>query len=421
MSSDRLFHLGKTDQRKQLYLTKEDLNTSVHIMGLSQSGKSSFIYYLCTQMIKMNKGFFLLDPHASIYWKLLQFQCAVKYPRQITLFDPSNTQRVVGFNPFLTSYDDPARVFTKAQQMADATLKVWGAEHTHHYVNIQKWLRPLYYVLLESNLTISSLGVFLHWNKERERNAIIEKIKYQPVRQALLDFYSRGRRQFEDDIKTAFNQTQFFTHPHVQRIMGLQHNNIDLASIIEKQQILLGNFQPAGDYLIGASELRVIGTLMINEIWETICRSKKKIEYYFIIDEFASYITHDIPHLLEESAKRGLHLVLIHQQPDQIKSISGAMQSAQTKITFRLENESSPKEERHFILRRANHETIKAKTPDIPDYHISDEKLESEVEHLTRNFLTIGEVDQLLYRPNDERAGHRDLPSDELTYEDLLR
>lgn len=395
--SENIFHLGKSEKGANVYLTRDDLRTSVHIMGLSQRGKSNLTYYLCKQMIEKEKGFFLLDPHGSVYDKLLRFLCATQYPRKLLLFNPSSTQKVVGFNPWITPYNDPARIWTKARQMADATLKVWGAQNTHHFVNIQKWLGLLYYMILEQNLTISILDLFIYWGDETaqaQRKHFIEAIKYSSVRYELTELYGRGKKSFEDEIKTASNQLLFFKHPHVRRIMGLTENNLDFSKIREKQQVVLGNFQPAHDYLIGLSELRVIGTLLINEIWETVCRKRDKIEYYFIIDEFSNYVTQDIPHLLEEAAKRDIHLILIHQQPDQVKGIAGALQSAQTKITFSLEDDR--KDVGRCTFRRFNHEIIEVKTPEMPDYHIPDKQAQRYSGRFVKKFLTVEQVDERL-------------------------
>ena len=404
MKAERpVFHLGTTADGYNTYLYKEDVKTSIEITGLSQRGKSNLKYYLCKQMIEKNIPFFSLDPHGTVYERLLRFQCAVRYPRNILLFNPSYTKRVVGLNLWEFPYTDPAQILTKAQEMADNTLKVWGAENTYYYVNIQKWLRLLYYVLLEQKLTLPSLDIFLFWGEkdaQRKRQQIIDSVQYPPVKFELLELYSKGQSRFEDSIKTASTQLQFFKHPHVRRIIGLPQNNINFSRIRDESQIVLANFQPANNYLIGPEELRVIGTLLISHIWETVCRSKDRIDYYFIIDEFANYITKDIPHLLEESAKRGIHLILIHQQPDQVRSIVGAMQNAQTKIAFSLE--SNRKDVGWCTLRRFNHEVVEVKTPELPDYNISDEAVEAEIEERTKEFSSIEEVDRLLYRFNDE-------------------
>lgn len=415
--SENVFHVGKSEKGANVYLTRDDLRTSVHIMGLSQRGKSNLTYYLCKQMIEKEKGFFLLDPHGSVYDKLLRFLCATQYPRKLLFFNPSNTQKVVGFNPWITSYDDPARIWTKARQMADATLKVWGAQNTHHFVNIQRWLGLLYYLILEQRLTISTLDLFIYWGDEKaqtERKRIIEAIKYPQVRYELNELYGRGKKLFEDDIKTASNQLLFFKHPHVRRIMGLTENNLDFSKIREKRQIVLGNFQPAHDYLIGLSELRVIGTVLINEIWETVCRKRDRIEYYFIIDEFANYVTHDIPHLLEEAAKRDIHLILIHQQPEQVRSIAGSLQSAQTKITFSLEDDR--KDVGRCTFRRFNHEIIEVKTPEMSDYHIPPKQADRYSGKFIKKFLTVEQVDERLNKLRNEIPEAK-----ELTRRDFIR
>lgn len=299
--------------------------------------------------------------------------------------------------------------------MADATLKVWGADNPRFFSNIQRWLRCLYYVLLEQKLTIADLECFLYWHTKEKREAIIPKIHHPRIKNDLIDFYSKSKSQFDTDIQTTRNRLQDFIHPHVQRIVGLHKNNIDLQRILDKQEILLGNFQPADDYLIGESNLKVIGALMINEIWEIVRRRKEPIDYYLIIDEFASYITPDISNLLTEANKYGLHLILIHQEPDQVKSIAGPMQNAQTKLIFRQEN--SPKEARWFTLRRANHETVEVKTPDVHKFEVPERTMQSYINKLTRKHFTIEEVDRILYRPNNESNPQ----DDELSYEDLLR
>lgn len=81
--NEKVFHLGKSERGANVFLTRGDLKTSVHIMGLSQRGKSNLTYYLCRQMIEQEKAFFLLDPHASVYDKLLRFLIVTGYKRKI--------------------------------------------------------------------------------------------------------------------------------------------------------------------------------------------------------------------------------------------------------------------------------------------------------------------------------------------------
>ena len=141
MTERKLFLLGKTQAGRHIYLTDKDLAKSVHIVGLSQSGKSRLVEHICRELIKAGKGFFFLDPHRTTFERLLRWQAATRYPRTIRIFDPSYSEKVIGFNPFVAKSADVERIQTQAQRMADATLKVWGASHPAYYGNIQRWLR----------------------------------------------------------------------------------------------------------------------------------------------------------------------------------------------------------------------------------------------------------------------------------------
>lgn len=135
------------------------------------------------------------------------------------------------------------------------------------------------------------------------------------------------------------------------------------------------------------------------------------LEYYVIIDEFADYITPDIRDILNQASKWGLHLILIHHNKDQIKEISGAMESAQTKIEFSIGDDL--KGERQFTFRRYNGETFSMQSPEVGDTYLSDEQFDSYLQELTQDFLTIAEVDSLLCTTHNEE--------DELKDEDFFR
>ena len=82
------------------------------------------------------------------------------------------------------------------------------------------------------------------------------------------------------------------------------------------------------------------------------------------------------------------------------------MQSAQTKITFSLED--TPKQIGWCTLRRFNHEVIEVKTSEMPDYHITEKQINSCENKLTKKFSTIEQVDVKLKQSQNE-----DAPADE--------
>lgn len=398
---DARLHIGRnTKEGGQLYLTPADLITHVHCQGSTGVGKSRLILYIVQQLIKQGKQFALIDPHGTLYRALLDWLALMRYSRPLVLFNPSHLKRIVGFNPFISGYTDEARLMTKAERLVTSTLRIWGAENPNSYSNIERWLRCIYYVVLEQQLSVGAIRYFLYWHQKPERDKLIAKIKSESVKDQLRDFYSVPEWKFKQDIESTRNKAQKFIHPQMRRIMGMRENNIDLQRIIDQKQMLLCNFQAAEDELIGLENTRVLGTLLLSELWESFRKRSKPTEFYLLIDECYLYLGPDIQQILTEARKYGLHLLLFHQHQGQIKEIAGAMQQAQTKIIFSTED--SPKEVRRFTLRRANHKTTEGEVPHVKDWHVSQEQRDNYVDQLTREFMTCEEVDSALATPHNE-------------------
>lgn len=395
---DVKLHIGRNSREGgQIYLTPADLVTHVHCQGSTRSGKSRLILYIVQQLIKQGKQFCLIDPHGNLYRDLLDWLAMMNYARPIVLFNPSYQKRIVGFNPFISAYTDEDRLMTKAERLISSTLRIWGAENPNSYSNIERWLRCIYYVILEQQLSVAEIRYFLYWRLKLEREKLIDALRSQSIQDQLKDFYSVPDWKFKQDIESTRNKLQKFIHPQMRRIVGLRENNIDLLQIVDQKQMLLCNLQAAEDELIGLENTRVLGTLLLSELWETFKKREKPSDFYLLIDECHQFIGPDIQHVLTGAAGYGLHIFLFHQHEGQMKDIAGAMQQAQTKITFSTED--SPKEQRHFTLRRANHKTLEGEVPHVKDWHVSDDLRDRYVESLTREFMTCEEVDSALATP----------------------
>jgi type IV secretory pathway TraG/TraD family ATPase VirD4 len=397
-------YIGKDALGKKTYLTKEDLETHVHICGLSRSGKSRLIEYLLRDFITRRIPFLLIDPHGELYRSLLHWLAVVRLERPIILLDPSYQDRIVGFNPFQTPYTDEARILTKAERMVTATVKVWGLESTDTFANIERWLRNIYYVILEQGLTVSDIPLFTLWDQKAERERLLNRIRSELVRYDLQDFYNIAKHEFKRDILSTRNKLQRFTHPHMQRIMGLKTNNIDLADLVNGRQTLLVNLQAAEDDIIGRENNRTLGALLLSELWECTQKRQDAQEFSCVIDEVAHIPSIDLQHMLNECAKYGLHLFLAHQERTQLQrtGLEGPIKNAQTKITFRTEDR--PKAQRQFTLRRADHIRVECETPEVKNFKVSPARIKQLTERLIKNFLTVDRVDELLRlrKPHDD-------------------
>jgi hypothetical protein len=388
-------HLGRNIYNwNPVNLTKDDLLTHVHGYGLTRSGKSKLIEYICRQLIRFQKPFCFFDRHGRSYWDLLKWMVTMKYERPIIPFNPSWIPRIVGFNPFLTEYTDEARLMTKAERLVTSTLRIWGAENPNQFSNIERWLRCIYYVILEQQRSVEDIRYFLYWKNKEERDRLTQDVRSQSIKDQLKDFYSVPEWKFKQDIESTRNKLQKFIHPQMRRVMGLPDNNIDPEAIVEHGFTLLCNFQAAEDELIGGENTRVLGTLLLSELWESFRKRKNPKEYYLIIDECDQFIGPDIQQVLNEAAKTGLHIFLFHQHEGQIKEVAGAMKNAQTKIMFSTED--FPKPQRHFVLRRANHDIIDIEVPEVNTPPVTADEMSEYLLYLTQHFMTVDEVDDRL-------------------------
>ena len=390
-------------------LGKEELKTHVHGVGKSRSGKSKLIEHIARSLITQNKSFCLIDTHGTLLRDLLTWLAFYEPDREIYIFEPSNENRIVGFNPFYLQTQDPVWVMTKTEKMVAATLKAWGVSDPTSTPRLAKWLKRLYYTLVEQKLSITAVPYLTTLHFPRQRNLIIERLRNEEIKAQWKQLFAMKPSAFQSFMESTENRLEIFTHPQVRRIMGLQENCLDLRGIINGQKILLVNLQPSP--VISDENNRVLGTLLINELWQIFRERTKPYPFYLLVDECQKYVTPDVSAMLDESAKYGLHMMLFHQRKEQLdKNLASALQNAQTKFIFSTDKE--PKAQRRFRFQTASGLDRDGEVPNVTEYFVSEERVAKYKERLLANFLTASEVDRRLEMPNDER---------DLTDEDFLR
>ena len=394
-------------------LKKEDLTCHMHSKGVSETGKSKLIELICRKLTTSLSGYILIDPHGSLYTAMLQWFCFLQPRRKIYLLDTSRQDIIVGFTPFQIEDKTPEAIWTKVDQMVDATLMVWNQKITEA-TRIGKWLKCFYYTILEQDLSIAVAEYFLDYTKGRYRAPIIKAVKNEWVRSHWERIYKMSERQFYDYIESSDNRLQMFVNPQVRRILGLKENSLDLRSIIERKAILLVNLQESK--VFSKENNRLLGTLLINELARLFAMSKEGDyeRFYLIIDECQRYLTSDVLTGLDELRKYGLSMMLFHQRDSQLsKEVASALENAKTKITFSSGKGSGFKPKRHFEVTLADGTKKSGVVPEIPTFPIPDETIEKYRKTILVGFRTAEEVDRLLKPPHDEEK--------ELTDEDFLR
>src|SRR5207244_12037995 len=98
--------ISSNDPPTPCYLTFEALNTHLHGRGLTRTGKSKLVQHICRELERERQGFTLIDPNGELFWLVAADLASRGIPAY--LMNPSNSGRLVGFNPFVSASKDEA-------------------------------------------------------------------------------------------------------------------------------------------------------------------------------------------------------------------------------------------------------------------------------------------------------------------------
>ena len=337
--------IGKDEHGQPITLGDGELETHVHGIGASRTGKSKLIEWIAREMVRNEQGFCLIDPHGFLYDDLVRWLAYIQPNREIILFEPASSDRVVGFNPFRER--GRGELSTLVDRRVLATVKAWGATNSNDTPRLERWLRCLYWALMEQGLSLDTARYFLSWKEKEVREHLTRSIESDVVRGEWEELGSvRSIQDFWSQIESTKNRLlfRFIEPPQIRRTMGLLHNNIDLEDVIENGKILLVNLQPKNNRL-SRDNAKVIGTLLLSELWEIAQEREQRpggrppSPFFLIIDEFQLFLTPDIPEMLDQAAKYGIHLFLFHQHLSQLKALDeqaygAVMTNARIKAVF---------------------------------------------------------------------------------------
>ena len=381
--------LGNTADGRKIYLSPKQRSLHMQVIGASGRGKSKFIEGMIRQDIINNNGLCLIDPHGYLYNDLVDW-CAAKGmldkgKKKIILFDPSEPDWTFGYNPLPSDMNNLAFY---VDEMVRATVKVWGMKNVDETPRMAKWLNNIYYTLAEKKLSLLEAKYLITAEHIAVRKELTEDLKEDVIRNAWRDLNKKKAIPFEDKMESSENKlNRFIINPAIKNIIGQTERTINFRKIMDEGHILLVNLGTTSDpnkRKISNENCRLLGTLMINEMYQ---RSKERPKgsrpFYLYIDECSYFINNDIERILVECRKFGLHLILAHQTLEQLRDpdlggsraiFQGVQSGAQNKVIFGGIGVGEAKEiaEDMFIKELNLEESVKSlEKPVVVDYEIT--------------------------------------------------
>ena len=336
-----LLHLGATQSGKGLWLDPAVRTTHMHVPGASGRGKSYFLQHLIQQDIDHGHGLCLIDPHGTLYHKIVAW-CAAKPAARswdkLILLDASAPGWTFGFNPLDFGGADIAFA---VDAMVSAVAQVWGGEDTNKTPALKKVLRGVFHVLAEQGLTLLEASYLIA--ERPESRPLRERLTRDVADSVIRELWAEWNQYKPQDFHLLFGSTtnrlmEFVSTPVVRSIIGQKEWTIDLRKVMDEGGIVLVNLQPRGR--LTEFNARTLGTLLTHDLFlRAQDRPEGSRPFYVYIDECGRYLNESIQRILDESRKRGLHLILANQHLSQLRAAgdtvySAIMTDAQTKVIF---------------------------------------------------------------------------------------
>jgi hypothetical protein len=333
-----MWKLGFTKDGRLVGLDKAARRVHVHAIGGSGSGKSTCLDKIIRQIIAWAEaGLMLLDPHGTLYDAILSFLAlhGVDLKRRIHLIEPGIADRSPGFNPLALPRECLA---PGVSAIVDAIAQVWGGEDTDAKPRLKRMLRATLYLLAEHGLTLIEAKAVLSLEHKVRRNALAGLLTNTYFRQEWASLAGIPDKEWVTFVESVENRLgPFLSSPIVRRMIGRREQVFDLAGAMDRGDIVLVNLALTDQFT--EEDQRLVGTLLLNELRRcALQRRRATPPFYAVIDECYKFLSADVESMLVETRKRGVHLLLAHQNLAQLgtpdSAIYQAVMAIPNKIVF---------------------------------------------------------------------------------------
>jgi hypothetical protein len=298
------FGIKRPDRRRHLYT-----------VGKSGSGKSKFLELLIKQDLDNGEGVGVLDPHGDLVDNILRYIPRHRI-KDVVLFDPSDTDFPIAFNPLMNVGDAYKMQVTIG--FIDIFKKLFG---TNWSSRLEHVLRYTTLALLDSpNTTVLSILKML--TDKNYRQKIISRIQDSVVKNFWVSEFAAWSEKFDAEaITPLLNKVgQLVSTNMIRNIIGQPESKFDIRKVMDEKKILLMKISKG---LLGEENSQILGSMIITKMYQAAMqradiREENRNDFYFYIDEFQNFATDTFSEILSEARKYRLNLTLAHQYMGQL-------------------------------------------------------------------------------------------------------
>lgn len=301
------FGIKRSDRRRHLYM-----------VGKSGSGKSKLLEMLIKADFDDGKGVAVMDPHGDLVDNVMRYIPKHRI-KDVILFDPSDTEFPIAFNPLETI--DDAYKMQLTIGFIDIFKKLFGNNWSDRLEHV---LRYTTLALLDSpNTTILSILKML--TDKNYRQKIISRIQDSVVKNFWVSEFAAWSEKFDAEaITPLLNKVgQLVSTNMIRNIIGQPVNKFSIRDIMDNKKILLMKVSKG---LLGEENSSLMGAMIITKMYQAAMqraelREEEREDFYFYIDEFQNFATDTFDEIISEARKYRLNLTIAHQYMGQLSGL----------------------------------------------------------------------------------------------------
>jgi len=396
-------------QDGEVYITEEERESHLHILGTTGEGKSRFIEHLIRGDIAQGNGVCLLDPtdRADTAYNILRYCASIGFEK-VCLIDPHTLKthgRITAIQPF---HREPSYKTDSVSNLMDTVRILFQTKDAAETPRIQRYLPALLNVLWNARMTLHEAVYFSEFKLSRPRRQEILEHSHPLDRHKLaieevFETYPRFDNQFGSTVR----RMEPFFDSTLDLMFGAD-TGVDFAKMISEGWVILVNLDAEGG--MDPLHTRLLGTAVINELLFAMYRLRShgfKRPYYLYIDEAGQYVNDKLIRILEYKRKSGFRVTLAHQGFFQfpVEKAKAVKQLCKIKVMFhtpdhadRLEmvkalgyggeiphemanyaNKNIPKQ--YAVVALSKQDPVRIKIPDVSDVNLSKEAEQAFIGH----------------------------------------
>lgn len=347
---ERITYFAETNhpsRKVEFGIRKKDRRHHMYVIGKTGMGKSSLLKNLAIADMLAGENLAVLDPHGDLVEELLDFVPEDRL-EDVVYFNPADMEYPLGLN--VLENVDTSKHHLVASRLISTFKKLWP----------EFWGPRLEYILRNTVLSLlysegsTLLDISRMLTNKDFRSVIVAKIKDTELRNFWInEFEKYSSYQKTEAISPILNKVgPFLVYPILRNIIGQQKNTFDISKIMNEKGILLANLSKGK---LGEDVSALLGSLLITIIeFEALKRTEQcengRKDFYLYLDEFQTFSTMSIAHILSEARKHRLNIILAHQYLDQLtdETRSAVFGNAGTIISFQVGASDAGYMEREF-------------------------------------------------------------------------